>query len=335
MDVYSLARVVHTLAGGESDWLKRLARILSPAPETASSPAGSHGLTHCAGLFLLLPGWLDIGLDELLASHAPTEQQAAVWRYWLALKCLGSPRLPLSRRDPALLAAVGLDSPPTQDEMASAATSLTSTPGLLVGLQRAFLLALAKNDRIDGRSLSVEACALPDGEPLQVLHDLRLDFWLAMIHLGQPLPAALAWLGSVFGYPPEMAWDETTPPPADLVERHPGYLRSSKAADPDLAYFHLPGLPAQVDDLWTLMARAVLRVFALRLMGFAWSSPEYLFTRFLEGPGSLRRMPGGWWVELPLAPLHTVLHLSGLREQPLHLPWLSEPAVTLAFKPDG
>jgi hypothetical protein len=52
-----------------------------------------------------------------------------------------------------------------------------------------------------------------------------------------------------------------------------------------------------------LYARAVLRHFAGRLMGFEWSGGEHLWRNFLAGTGSVTVTDDGLDVRLPASPL--------------------------------
>lgn len=332
------AQLLQGLAVQDPGWLERASRVL--APDTAQAQARPAGMTACAGLFLLLPAWIDLGLDELFSTHAPTERIAAVWRYWLALKCLGAKRLETSRRDLALLTAVGLDAPPGEVDFNEAAAAASD---LCRPLQRAFLQALLSQGRADGHYLAAETGSLPGGEQVGVLRDLRLDYWLDIGASKSGVAAGsvesrverLAWVAAALGQPAETVCESGTPPPPDLAERFPDYFQKAKPAAAELAYFHLVELPGEVDNLWSLLAQATLRNFSRRLLGFAWSSAEHLYTNFLHGTGSVQRTSHGWQVELPLAPLHTVLRLVGLREEILELPWLAGTAVRLAFREEG
>lgn len=324
------------LAESDPARLDSLARILSG--EAQPLPADSASQSAAAGLFLLLPAWVDLRLHTLFESHAPTEQTAAVWRYWLALKCLGAMRLEASRRDPALLAAVGLEVPPSKEDISDA---LHAASELHRPLQRAFLQVLLSQGRVDGRWLAAETCPLPGGSEAGLLRDLRLDYWLDIAALGgagataESRAARLAWVAAALGYRAEVVWESGSPPAPELAERFADYFHKAKPGAAELAYFHMAELPAEVDCLWSLLARATLRNFAGRLMGFAWSSAEHLYANFLHGAGAVRHTPQGWDVELPRAPLHTVLRLAGLREETLELPWLAERVVRLAFRDAG
>jgi len=330
------AQLLRRLADQDPAWLERLARVLfggslaSPAERVNMASASA-----CAGLFLLLPAWIDLGLHELFENHAPTDRIAAVWRYWLALKCLGGQRLETNHRDPALLAAVGLEAPPGEADFNEAAAAAGA---LCLPLQRAFLQTLLSQGRADGRYLAAETCSLPGAGQVELLRDLRLDYWLdisAPAENAESRAERLAWVAAALGHSPEMVWESEAPPPAGLAERFPDYFQKAKPGLAELAYYHLPELPGEVDRLWSLLAQAALRCFARRLMGFAWSSAEHLHANFLHGAGSVLHTPHGLRVELPQAPLHTVLRLTSLREEAIEIPWLQGMAVQLVFRDEG
>ncbi len=75
-------------------------------------------------------------------------------------------------------------------------------------------------------------------------------------------------------------------------------LRASEPVEGELEQFSLRGLlpdlevPSACDLEWSLVARAVLKNFARRLIGFEASSPDYLFRNFLAGMSSVRFGPG-------------------------------------------
>jgi hypothetical protein len=103
--------------------------------------------------------------------------------------------------------------------------------------------------------------------------------------------------------------------------------------DQEFGYFSLRGFRPDFDialDLFgALLARAALKGFARRLMGFQSSSPEHLFRNFLAGVGTVRSLPERIEVELPHSPLSLVLQLSGLSRQTYVVPWLE------GSKPEG
>jgi hypothetical protein len=105
------------------------------------------------------------------------------------------------------------------------------------------------------------------------------------------------------------------------------FCRLTRPVDQDLAYFSLSGLWPKValnpalDLILSVVARAALKHFAGRLMGFEASSPEYLYKNFLAGTGTVRVVLEGLQIELPRSPLSLVLRLAGMQRQSYALPW--------------
>ncbi len=90
-----------------------------------------------------------------------------------------------------------------------------------------------------------------------------------------------------------------------------------------------PDFDLALDLFGILLSRAALREFARHLLGFQTSSPEHLYSNFLEGIGTVRQQPGRIETELPRSPLLLVLQLSGLTRQTYTLPWLEGNEVCL------
>jgi len=118
------------------------------------------------------------------------------------------------------------------------------------------------------------------------------------------------------------------------------YLSRRRPAAKELAYFSLtdrePAIVADEDfDLvWSLVARALMKEFAHRLMNFGWSSAEYLAQNFLEGSSTLVVESGRVDVRLARVPLHIMLRIAGLDEQSYTVPWLNDTQVTLSLMPE-
>lgn len=311
---------------GQDDLLAAAARVVG-RPDALPPQAGTTWteLFANAGYALLLSPLLDLGLPDLLSRLAPTPAVGGVWRFWLALKCLGVPRSEAARSDPALAALLGLPAPPTHQEWQVAAEAAPFS--VMATLRRGYLQILVSQGRSDGRCLAVEEVAGPSGQNLRLLRDMRSDYWLSL-EMGE-LPGALPLdeLAAVYGAPPEWVWTLGDPFQGPAPAGCEAFLQRSHPAEPEVAYFDLPGLPPPANLVFTLLAQGVLRTFARRLLGFAWSSPAFLYANFLEGSGGLRRTAQGLEVDLPLPPLHAVLELSGGREASLEsLPWSGEAA---------
>jgi hypothetical protein len=128
--------------------------------------------------------------------------------------------------------------------------------------------------------------------------------------------------------------------PEHLIEMLAGYLSRRRPAAAELSYFSLMDSDLGVitnegfDLVWSLVARALMKEFAARLMNFGWSSAEYLTRNFLEGMSTLRIESGRVDVKLARAPLHIMLRIAGMDEQSYTVPWLNDTQVTLSLMPE-
>jgi hypothetical protein len=120
------------------------------------------------------------------------------------------------------------------------------------------------------------------------------------------------------------------------------HLRRVRSGGAELDYLSFAGLPgrletnARFDLLWSLIARAVLRSFASRLVGFARSGPEHLYANFLEGRSFVQSRSGAdgeeLLVDLPRVPLHLILRMAGVDGQTYRIPWLGDLQVMLLMR---
>jgi hypothetical protein len=128
--------------------------------------------------------------------------------------------------------------------------------------------------------------------------------------------------------------------PDDFRSAASTWLGRASLAEGELEYFSVLGaspfvpITAEVDVSVTLLARAVLKAFALRLMGFEWSSPEHIYRNFLEGIGTIRVDSSTIRVELPRGPLALILRMAGVNGQTYSLPWLNDATVILSLGAD-
>ena len=115
---------------------------------------------------------------------------------------------------------------------------------------------------------------------------------------------------------------------------------AAKSPAADLAYLSLSvpgGSPVSIlpnfefDLVWSLIARAVLRAFARRLMGFGKSGARYLRDNFLSGMSSVEAQADNIAVELPSCPLFVVLSMAGVNGQTYTIPWLNGIQVKLSL----
>jgi hypothetical protein len=92
----------------------------------------------------------------------------------------------------------------------------------------------------------------------------------------------------------------------------------------DLDFLRLPTAfrSSQRSDLtFSVAARALLRNFSGRLMGFSQSGLEYLFANFLDIPAGVQARSGQTIVRLGQPPLQVILNLAGMNRQSYTLNW--------------
>jgi len=127
--------------------------------------------------------------------------------------------------------------------------------------------------------------------------------------------------------------------PEDL-SRLSKILPTRRPQERDLQYLTLAGsqgarsamLPNLGFDLaWSLSARAVLRSFARKLMGFDQSSLMYLRENFFSGTSSIHVQDSTISVELPACPLAVILNMAGVHGLTYSVPWLDSAQVTLSL----
>jgi hypothetical protein len=328
---------IQAVAAGNPRWLRQVISALAPLhrPEAVSTPGAAPTLaTLCSGLFLLLPTIAALHLPELLDRHAPSADTAQIWRMWLALKCLGGSRLALHRADPALVVGLGLDSPREADVWSAAVAA--TTPALCSALAEGLLHLLQSQERIRGEYVAVSAVpgqetdrGLPD-EPLHVIHDMQAGYWLAVTT--EPSAHALERLAAVLAHDPVCVWPVDEAPPPDYPTAR-AFAHQHQPAAAALAYYGLPDLPPHIDHTFSLLADAVMRTFARRLMGFAWSSPAHLYQNFLVGTGQLHVTPTAIHVSLPQPPLFSVTMMAGMHRDEYRLPWATAERVVRILPP--
>lgn len=333
-------------AVGDPDWPVAVAKTLVPATAVRPTPSpGQTLISPLGGLFMLLPIMLDLRVPELVGNltqrrrDAEGEEESSLQPrsaashllYWLALKCLGGARAARWRDDPALLLALGLAAAPDEPPEVS--------PPQLADLRAAWRGVLRDQGRIDGRFLALDTDVPPRSEKeleisvyprssasrFSVLRDMRYDYWL---DIG---PAADVQL-TIDHWP--LAIDQFRLPTGDerpdwLETAVPDYAAKAKPAAATLAYCALPNLPPGLDSTLTLLAQGVLRTFARHLLGFAWSSPAFLYDNFLVGDSQITLTTDEIRVQLPASPLHTVLRLTGWHDHSYTLPWLPDHTIHL------
>jgi hypothetical protein len=155
--------------------------------------------------------------------------------------------------------------------------------------------------------------------------------------LGQPegaanpaaAPAGWAPVRPVGEGPPLALWSpDPAGFPAQAAQALAAFLARARPAAPELAFFSLAGLEpplragASFDLAVSLLAAAALKTFALRLLGFHWSSAAYLYENFLAGASQVQVDAGRIEVSLPRSPLDIVMRMGGVDGRTCAPPWL-------------
>jgi hypothetical protein len=116
------------------------------------------------------------------------------------------------------------------------------------------------------------------------------------------------------------------------------YRTHVRSALDDLTYLSLTGLPVlesqsppYADLTLCLIARAMLRGLATRLLGFEWSSCAYLGRNFLSSVSTVQCAGGRITVHLARPPLHVILSLAGIDGHVHALPWLGDTTFTVSL----
>ncbi len=302
---------------------------------SAANPVcGQTVLSRFAGIFRLGASFLAAGCESAIAEP--------VLRRLIAIQCLGAARAAETESDPATRLFSGSDAP-----LPAALAGLRDTvdPG---EIQLALLRHLVESGRADGRCLVADPIA---SHGAILFRDLLRNDWLWAAPLTED-PAAvirqsLARISSLLGAGPQIlilagglsdlvvegtqvTTSETlASAPADLAaafSAKPERLaRLLKSAWPDFNYFSLaawhPGAPS-FDLACTLAARAVMRHFSRRLIGFDTAGPEHLYTNFLAGRGTLLDTGDRIEVALPAPPLSVILRMAGIDNEVYPAPWI-------------
>ncbi len=303
------------LADGDQDWLTEVVGTVT-ANAPAAHPATARTLpTAYGGAVLLLAALHADGLDRALEAVDPAH--AALLRCLVLAEGLGDLG---ALDDPVVHLIAGLNATPTADDLADL-NQLDAEVLLSALIER-----LHEAGRASGRGLQVDRIDYRD-QPFALLRDLDADAWLCALPLDR-LSAALSAVQALTGAPAyQHGIDEPPPELHDLIAR---FETRAKPAAGDLdAFPPLTALDPPLDLAVTLFARAALRAFAARLIGFEWSSAAYLRERFLSGVSVVELTPGVIDVRLAESPLKIILQMAGVDGETLVLPWLPDTLIRL------
>jgi len=332
-----------------------LGRNAGPVADEASTLGPRH--TPFGGIFLLLPFLDELPLEEATCGWPDSDEVAAVAlvRFLLLMKCCGRPRAQRVFTDP-------LVRDPLVRDLMGIAPSVTSS--ILADWQirishanlHTFLNVLTSSHReygtVAGRTMvlaSVPASGSPvavliDGargvwrfargyhprRPEQILEPLQV--WLAQCGREGPVlvsdPVFIEPLRSAFpGQKVVGLLDDATQMMAAEDQQLAEVLARLDTLHGDLSYLSLPkslSLARSFDLALSVAAQGLMRAFAWRLPGFAGSNLPYLYSNFLDFPGSVEEEPARWVVRLGRPPLHLILNMTDMARKTYQLNWLDE-----------
>ena len=98
-----------------------------------------------------------------------------------------------------------------------------------------------------------------------------------------------------------------------------------------LSLFSLLRGARHLDLALSLAARGVLRLFAWRLPGFAWSRTGKLYANFLDVTATVEPEAKRWLVSVSRPPLHVVLAMTGAAHDTYRVSWLGGRLVQLTM----
>jgi hypothetical protein len=295
---YEPLRFFAQMMQGDADWAQQAAGILLSEDfrrrNTSPEPIrGQTILSRFGGILRLGPSLAALGFDEPGAD-------AAIFRHLIAVKCLGGVRARETASDAAVRLFSGCAAP---------------IPEALGALERSDALLKIQNSilaRYRGASLMAEPVMLPGGDAV-LFRDVLENEWVWAAPAGErAMQNALTSIRAVAGAEPEVVTADPAQPP--------------KPAQPHVTYFSLgacwPTISLSLDLVGTIAARAVLRHFAGRLIGFNASGPDHLYTNFLAGRTTLDDTGYRLDVEITPPPLSVVLRMAGIHEEVYSAPWI-------------
>jgi hypothetical protein len=327
-----------------------LPTLAAAATETRTEPL----FTPFGGVFHLLPRLMEIDLEECAAAlpqFAGTAPTALV-RFLVVLKCLGRQRAARAFFDPLLREIAGVPQDINADEIRAWAREVTLE--MTRDFQARWAASWQKSGAINRRWLCVRPARR--GRLLIVAEGER-NLWLRAVRSLDELTKALqtmresrftdhefppcllcdprfaSMIPAIVAGVPILAWNSSgaTQHAAEdsalatcLARAHP--------PDEDLNCLNLTSLlrgARDCDLAFSLIANAVLRSFAWRLPGFAWSSAEYLYRNFLDAEATIQADEDRWIVNHKHPPLHIVLAMTGADQDVYQISWLNQRKVCL------
>jgi hypothetical protein len=319
------------------DRLKANENIASPEVRTAAF----------GGVFFLLPliGELPIAEAARSLPDADSLNPEAIIRWVLLVKCFGRTCARAIARDPLIQELAGL--PP----------SFLSRE-LLLRWQRKITVKQIEellgnvirwrwNNQTVGGRICVLAQIYTNGQRLVVMLDASRGCWVFLVCLSGSEDRLLARALQRLPFSPELVLCQKAYGPivrevlpetitVDLHDLtaleqidHAGEARSVLTGLPRLheqiSYFSLPKefrVSSRLDRALSVIAQGLLRDFAWRLPGFAWSQPAYLSENFLDCRATVEEEAERRVIRLGRPPLDLLLNMTGLNRRQYELSWL-------------
>lgn len=342
-------------------WRRRLLDTLrgdGHGEERPNAEPGASCVTLFGGIFYLLPLFLDVPFDEQIGAWSTIDRVTSwsVLRWLLIAKLYGRHQALAVARDPLVQALVGL--PPYVVSRSFLATWQRHL--VLSDLEQcARSMALRGHPSYDATSrVWILTREETESGSMAVLLDAERGVWLwaipdrvkdgrgVMQKLRQTCdewPAARPTIVCAPYYYDRIA---ALQPPwhvlkmgsgqegeADERKRLCGPVAAQlETLGRELDQFSLPpefGLSRARDRALTVVAQTVLRAFASKLPGFAWSSGPFLRDNVFACTATVEEEPERYVVQLSPSPLQLLLNLTGLSRAQFSLPWFDQRPIAI------
>ena len=300
------------------EWLHSYAEAQIPSAALVTADEVRH--TATGGIFLLLP-LLDAMPIAGSTQHWPTLHDcspASLVRLIILMKCFGTAGAAQVFHDPLVRDLLGIV--PQIDATALKTWQRTLTRQQLFDFQNHIAFWQFENAIEPHDSIS----AFVAGRKPQSLFCCDRSRLALLLALPDSPSARNSMLNTLSAWP-AVAGSADAPP------RDENQLAGSPLADADLQsllrdldFLRLPAAlrgSHRSELTLAVAARALLRNFSGKLMGFSQSGLEYLFNNFLDFHASVLTESGQSTVRMGQPPLHVVLSLAGMNRQSYSLNW--------------
>src|SRR6266700_3121237 len=316
------------------------ATTLSPS----SWPAGTHLPCDHAGLFLLLPAIVSLGLPDLIHAIRHHGEVVPLEKHYVPKRSQRTRAvLTFFAQDHASTEMVYANADITKAEQAREIIAFAdywqqatgSDPGLLVfdsqltnytvlnELTQRSLRWLTLRKR--GPKVLSELAALPASAWTTHRIDRRVR-QIAVRNIGRDEPTLIIT-------------NALTTPAKDLFARYAERMTIENELDAYISGFHLDaltsGLPLNVDldTTLTVVAGNLYRILARTLPRYETATPDKIWRHFLDATGTLNVTNDAITVNLNLRTYHPVLIDAGFADLDLPIPWLNNRHLRFGFPP--